>query len=173
MLDTANNDNAVPATSGFARTFDGTNALEITSFDSITRNFLVQVVATHTSSGYYLAKSTAAGSRFYSLYYSSNSENLIFYYRTGGATSQVSVRWPVVLNDGNEHHIIFEVLGTTAELFVDGSSLGTRGLAGIVDDCGVRSSNCVMFVGQRSSSAGGAFRLTGEIADARLWYNRA
>lgn len=170
LLDPANNDGSI-VPDGNTYRFSGSQGLLVTRHSGITSKFSVTVdlVQTAGTSGYLFAKTTAAGSRFYSLYSSAISRSVIFYYRIQGSTTLRNVRFPVGLSDGSQHAVLLSVDGTTATLRVDATTVGQATLDGLVDDCGAPSSDCQLLVGQRASARGNFRFFTGVITEARLF----
>lgn len=82
-------------------------------------------------------------------------------------------RRPAVLSDGLVHSVMMSVRGRQATLRVDGATVATRTLDGFVDDCGVASPSCVLYLGQRADSGTNTFPMTGLISEARLFYTVA
>jgi len=172
LLAVHNNDAAVPYVSG-AYVFNGSAGLEIFNYPTASASFSVaiQFLGQTGRSGYLFAKSDAAGSRFYSLYMTASTRQVYLFYRVVGDSSVRFLRFSVWLNDGGQHTVMLSINGTAASLLVDTSFSETQELAGLVDDCGVRTADCIMFIGQRPSISGGVSRFYGRVS-AALFYPR-
>lgn len=121
-----------------------------------------------TSGSYIFAKSNAAGARFYSLYAGTDG-TVRMYYRVGTSTTIRRVTFDYSLNDGRLYRVLLSVDGEAASLFVDDVRIGDpQTLAGPIGDCGASTDDCVLYLGQRASPQGGAYRLLGAIHDARF-----
>ena len=147
--------------------FDGTNHLALNTVPAVAGSFSLAVVVqlqANAQDGYVLAKSTAAGSRFYSLYVTSTDVRM--YYRQQGSSSQHVQRWTVAIRDGAPHFVTLSVTGTTAVLLVDGVLFPAATLLGQVADCGAIGSDCVLHIGNR---APGRFFLQGCLSRAWLF----
>ena len=151
-----------------ALTFDGSAGVAVNAAPVVGQQFSLEldVVQAPGNSGYFVAKSTASGSRFYSLYGTDTRVSL--YYRVRGSTAQRVSSFGVSVADGQAHQLLLTIEGTTARLQVDGTFTATNTLVGIVDDCAL-GSDCVLFLGQRASATGGTLRLQGAITECRLY----
>lgn len=146
--------------------FDGTAGRPIERFRSVGANFSVVVNGSLTSAGYLYAKTNVLGNlRYHSLYVTSTDIRL-YYKPVDSAMRFTLVRFPASVLDGAAHQISMTVSGTRADLQVDGQPVVTRTLLAAVDDCSAVSSNCVLFVGQRS----GGFPISGTLHSAMLYY---
>ncbi len=154
---------------------DGQSSLAMRTFRGVSTQFSLLFVLKQSpdNSGYLVSKSTQSGSRFYSLYASALSRAVFFYYRIGGSSVQRRVVFPIALNDGISHTVLLSVRGREATFRVDGNTVSTQTLDGLVDDCGSPSQDCVLDLGQRSSISGGSFFFKGTVSDARLFYTVA
>jgi hypothetical protein len=155
--------------------FEGQKALAMRTFRGVTTQFSLLFVLKQSpdNSGYLISKSTLAGSRFYSLYASALSRAVFLYYRIAGSAVQRRVVFPVALNDGIAHTVLLSVRGREATFRVDGRTISTQTLDGLIDDCGVSSQDCILDLGQRSSLSGKSFFFKGAISDARIFYTVA
>jgi len=119
-------------------------------------------------SGYLFAKATSSGSRYYSLYVSNTNRRVSMYYASG-ASGLRRIDFGVALADGRVYHILLAVNGTSALLFVDDVQIGdAKTLASPIQDCGARSSDCHLTIGERPSLTGGAHRLAALFFDVQL-----
>jgi hypothetical protein len=110
-----------------------------------------------------------AGSlRSYALYSSFASARLTFYYTIAGRSEAVHFNQSIA--DGQFHHIHLVVSNRTIVLQIDASAIPLQGglAAAPLDDCGQPNSDCYFHIGQRMSTAGGAFRFLGEIYSAHF-----
>jgi hypothetical protein len=125
---------------------------------------LVRVVP--GDSGYLFAKGTASGSRFYSLFASNTHRRVSMYYTSGGIGLRVD--FSVHIADGGIYHVLLSVNGTSVRLFVDDVQIGSPQLIAPIQDCGARSADCLLTLGERPSPNGGAHRLAGLFYDAQF-----
>jgi uncharacterized protein YegL len=163
------NDGAVEPVRGVYQ-FDGTTGLRVTVHSAVRSQFTVAVDGAFASSGYVFAKTNAAGDgRYYSLYLSASRGAAVFYYQIRGDPALRSHVFAVNLSDGRRYQLVLSIDGAALSLRVDGVRMGAiRQLGGSLDDCGPPSVDCVLYLGQRSSAAGGAFAVEGEFYDGRL-----
>lgn len=137
LLDAAGHDEGAPLVDGSYQ-FDGSTALQVLTFPTVTgTRFALAMLfrAAPGSSGYLIAKSTVSGSRYYSLYFTSTTEQVYFFYRVTGETTIRFLRFTARINDGVEHSLILSVDGTACSLFVDDTLVGQQQLHAAVDDC--------------------------------------
>ena len=84
------------------------------------------------------------------------------------------VHFPVDLADGKVHLLLLSVSAPSARLVVDGELIATRDVGvDTLSDCSPAGINCLLYIGQRSSVAGGAFRFSGQIFLADLYPTEA
>jgi len=139
------------------------------SYNSIASTFTVAMAVRilPQSSGYLFAKSTSAGSRFFSLYVSSARQHVRMYYRFQGRVTRRDFNYD--LSDGQLYRVMLVINEQTARLIVDDIQIGDGvDLGGEVEDCGARSSDCLITIGERPSPTGGRHRLTVLVTDAQL-----
>ena len=75
----------------------------------------------------------------------------------------------VHLSNGGTYHVLLAVNGTSVRLYVDDIEIGgAQSLMGQIQDCGARSADCLLTIGERPSSSGGAYRLAMLVYDAQL-----
>lgn len=185
LLAAGNHDRAVQPQAGTGLyVFDGSAGLEVTAaFRSVSRRFSVAatVYVAPGTTGYLFAKADGSGRRFYSLYYSSVSRRLYFYYLAVGATRQaVVVLEGVDLADtdgsGRLRQLLLVVDGVSLRVEVDGVAAGggVAALAGLVDDCGAPvAGQCLLTVAQRPDDAQDFWRLQGAMGRLVLFYDEA
>jgi len=151
---------------GSAILVDGHDYLAATQFTVAIKIAMRQTGA--ASGSYIFAKSNAAGARFYSLFASADG-TVRMYYRVGTTTTIHRVTFDCSLNDGQLYRVLLSVDGEAVSLFVDDVRIGDpQTLAGPIGDCGAPTDDCVLHLGQRASSRGGAYHLLGAIHDARF-----
>ena len=114
------------------------------------------------------SKGDASGfTRYYALYSSASQSNLVFYYISEGFPEQVE--FPFRLADGVQHDVLLTASQSVVTLIVDSIVVGRGSLTGPIDDCGARTNDCILSVGQKMSSTGGALRFTGSMGSL-LYY---
>lgn len=117
------------------------------------------------SSGYLIANTDPNGrSRYLGLWHSGSV--VVWYFRVAG-DARLSARFelPSTIADGFYHELVFRVGSTAAILQVDGVPF-VYNLGGLVPiACG---GGCRVMIGGRSDAAGSAFRLSGNVAMARV-----
>lgn len=149
----------------------GSRGFTVTSHDySAASSFSIAMVirAVPDDSGYMFSKATAAGSRFYSLYVSSTRRAVSLYYLSG-SSGLTRLDWNVDLSDGGIYHVLLVVEGITVRLYVDDIQIGDRQTLGApIQDCGARTADCLLTIGERPSPGGGAHRLAGLFYDAQF-----
>ena len=119
------------------------------------------------ASGYLVANSDTSGTRRpFGLWANGGSNQINWYYMVAGRTQRMRFDTPELF-DGARHQLLFSVNATTAGIHVDGA-IQTVDVGAAPESC-TAYAGCVTYVGQRSSSDGGAYRLTGSIALARVY----
>ena len=165
---------ALPWIDGFVA-FNGSRGVSISRFVPVSSSFAFHVTMqqSNRSMGYIFAKCDQTGSRFYSLY-SSSFGAVYFYYRSPGSATVHNVMWSAALNDGRTHTVDLYVEHQAALLAVDGTSLGSHTLVGLVDDCGNAPPECQLLVGKRAAvMTDGVFFFEGLMHNATLVFNQA
>jgi len=133
---------------------DGSRGVEVLTHDrSVAPSFSIAAALSQQpgTSGYIVAKSTASGSRYYSLL--SGAGSLTFIYRIPNSERLQTARFSALLDDAENHIVLISINGRVARLFVDGESAGQLQLAGNVGDCGAYGPDCLLFVGQRAGNS--------------------
>ncbi|EGD74904.1 hypothetical protein PTSG_07132 [Salpingoeca rosetta] len=155
-------------------TLDGSNGVRILDHGGFGSTFVIsmRVMQLAGNNGYLFAQSDGQGFRHFSLYSSSTSNALTFYYAAQGFRTQQSVRFDVAIADSTVHTITVSVDSTRIDLRVDDQTFSAV-LVGAVDDCGLEGANCFFHLGQRTSALGGAFFLRGIVLDAAAVYAHA
>jgi len=166
LIDAANSAGSAEIASDGAAIFRGGESLRVTapwpSIDPTAFSLAFALRIRDGTGGYLAALSDAVGSRFISLYYSHPRKALEFYYRVRGHTAQQVASFPTsAIGGGGFHRIVLAVNNIAVTLTVDNDSPRRVELLGLVDVCGGSLQDCVLYVGQRASASGGAFRLTG------------
>ena len=154
MLDESNHQaDTIPSTSAGVFMFDGNQGLPILGYPGVDSTFSVylEFTATSDNAGYLFAKCTAS-TRYYSLYYTDASDQLYFFYRIAGSTSNRFVRFSINVNDGAAHQLLLSVDGNSASVTLDDNDVLTQALLGNVDDCGEPADDCLLLLGQRASN---------------------
>jgi len=116
---------------------------------------VLAVAVPRGGSGYIVAKTDGAGSRFFGLYLQTKRRGIVFYYRTAESSEQqLSAIFPadvtgVDVSDGGVHELELWVSLAEVSLVIDGHST-TVALDGPVADCGAPdAASCVTYIGQR------------------------
>jgi len=86
------------------------------------------------------------------------------YYTGAGSAATRRISFPVSIADGEQHRILLSARGLTVALKIDDAKPILRTLQGAVQDCGVSSRDCVLYVGQRSSASGGVYGFRGIVS---------
>ena len=137
---------------------------------AVSSSFAVEVSAALQpgKTGYLIARTDSTGFRYFGLYVRSRGRGLVFFYKAVGISAQQSILFSFPgIDDGEPHAIALAVEGMTAVLRVDGVAVGPqspRALAGLVENCGAASSDCITYLGQRE----GGFRMSGCLIAATI-----
>ena len=101
LLSPSVHDSAVAPRAGGSYCFAGNQALTLTQTPTLSASFSIAINATFsaaTTDEYVFAKSTADGSRYYSVYVTAT--DVRFYYRAVGSFTQFTITWAVAVRDG-------------------------------------------------------------------------
>jgi hypothetical protein len=150
MLSPAVHNGAVPSQPDGSICFDGGAGLTYTSTPVLQSNWTIAValsIPPTSPDAYILAKSTSAGSRYNSLFVAV--DEIRFYFRRTGDTTQYVLRWFAAVRDGAVHRLLVRAVGTQVELVVDGVSAGLAIMPGPLDDCGALTTDCLLVSGKR------------------------
>ena len=153
LLDTENHASTLPISDSNVVTFDGASSTLVLQHDaSVGQNFTIasEFIQSADSSGgeFLFEKTDQLGRIFYCLFIQSNGRPY-FYYRAVGSPSVRTVRFTETLTRGERYQVMLTVTGTVARLLVNGQSRSPMRLAGLVDDCGAASSECIVQLGSR------------------------
>ncbi|EGD75905.1 chitin-binding protein [Salpingoeca rosetta] len=152
--------------------FDGKGALEITQplFIGETFSLTAQVQIVPGTGGYIFAVTSATGStRHFALYVYELTQRVGVYYRTDSDASTLAVfQLDSPLDDGALHNIVLNVQAQSVSLQIDANTTTyTQNLGATISFCDP-GPDCKIYIGQRASSAGGAYRLEGIIRHLRI-----
>jgi hypothetical protein len=87
---------------------------------------------------------------------------MVFFYRAANSPNVArSVLLPVRVADSTRHTLMVAVNGSALAVHLDGVHVASVTLAGPVVDCAPLGIDCILSVGQRSSSSGGFLQFTG------------
>lgn len=177
-LDPNNHDAKAPYHGGTgAYGFMGSSRLKILTpvLVPATASFTVgaRVQVGEGTGGYVFAKTSRSGkTRYFALYVSKANKDVVLYYTPVGQKRQ-SIRFEVDLTTGGDYRILLSVENGAASFFVDDIRVGPPrdlwkrdgGSEGL-RDCGNPASNCILLVGQRSSTSGGTLGMRGFVRQA-------
>eukprot|EP00040_Diaphanoeca_grandis_P025721 m.142926 g.142926 ORF g.142926 m.142926 type:complete len:2982 (-) comp30282_c1_seq1:243-9188(-) len=183
LLDAKNHDGGDDATQAADGSeyyeFNSQFALNVRSFPTPSNpvSFAMTFKLDRSSSGYLFALCNDLGGRFMSLYVSSKSQRLSFYYKVVGSNLQRAVHFNVLVNTGFEYRLLLSVDATSATVEVKGTATSdftsTQQLVGEVDSCDSSDTACNLLVGARVSANGGiAHGIRGSVYTAIYYPNK-
>ena len=153
---------------------NGTSVAVVTGFAPVWRQFsiVVDAVLAGNSAGYLFSKATSAGSHFYALYYSLDTQTLYFYHTPVGSAEFVVTYIPlaslVTLSARRVHRFTVSVENTALRIAVDDTVVHAGTLSARIKDC--EGGDCLLYVGARPSSTGPLFFMQGVVRAAALRY---